>query len=83
MEDAVLIVSMAALFAFGFIPVIKLERFLRSRRNVIAEPERRPEKKDRRTRDDPVEEFENSGILYFDMPCDPGQIDDGDLPRVE
>lgn len=83
MEDIVLIISMAALFAFGFIPVIKLDRFIRGRREIITGSERRSKKKSRHSEDDPVEEFESSGILYFDLPCDPGQVDDGDLKQME
>ncbi len=83
MQDAVLILMMAALFALGFIPVIKLDRFVRSRRNIITDPERRSQNDERRSKDDPVEEFESSGVLYFDMPCDPGQIDEEDVPRME
>lgn len=83
MEDAVLILAMAALFALGFIPVVKLDAFIRNRRKIIAKPERLSNKKNRRSENDPAEEFEENGIVYFDLPCDPGQLDDGDMPRME
>ncbi len=83
MGDAVLIASMVALFAFGLIPIIKLDRFLRSRRNIIAEPKRRSEKKKRRSEADPIEEFENSGILCFDPPRAREQIGGEDIKRME
>lgn len=83
MEDVVLIVSMAALFAFGLIPVIKLDRFIRRRQIHSTEPIRRSGKGRRGLENDPVKEFETSGILYFDLPCDPGQIDRADIDRME
>ncbi|MBR4658194.1 MAG: hypothetical protein IKP26_02940 [Clostridia bacterium] len=83
MEDIVLIVSMAALFAFGLIPVVKLDRFIRGRRIVSADPARRSRRERRSAEDDQLDEFESSGILYFDLPCDPGQIDSRDIERME
>ena len=83
MEDVVLIVSMAALFAFGLIPVIQLDRVIRGRQIHSTEPIRRSGKGRRGLENDPVKEFETSGILYFDTPCDPGQIDKEDLEQME
>lgn len=80
MEDIVLIVSMLALFALGFIPVIKWERFIRNR---SGRPFTAKRGKRREAIDEAVEEFEANGVLYFDIPCDPAQIDDSDLNGMD
>ena len=86
MEDIVLIVSMLALFALGFIPVIKWERFIRNRsgRPFTAKGAKRTKRLKRREAiGEAVEEFEANGVLYFDIPCDPAQIDDSDLNGMD
>lgn len=89
MEDIVLIVSMLALFALGFIPVIKWERFIRNRsgRPFTVKGAKRLKRlkrgKRREAIDEAVEEFEANGVLYFDIPCDPAQIDDSDINGMD
>ena len=47
------------------------------------DPARRSRRERRSAEDDQLDEFESSGILYFDLPCDPGQIDSRDIERME
>ncbi len=79
MEDLVLIVSVILSFGLGLIPIIKLNRFLRSRRTDTIETDGYSDKRRRLKKGGPAEDPESVGVLYFDPPCDPEQIDRTDL----
>ena len=72
MDDTLLIVLIAALFALGFIPVAALLKYLGKNRRYTSEQKDRPERKPIDTGKDPVEEFDRTGMLYFD-PEDEGK----------
>ena len=66
MENAVLIVILALLFCLGFIPVVMLTRFLRKNHRYITEDPARSQANRPGEGEGPLDEFENSGILYFE-----------------
>ena len=66
MDDALLIILLAALFLLGFIPVVMLGRFFnRTRRDVVETPKgvrKTPAGKDA----DHLAEFDRTGVTRFD-----------------
>ena len=68
MEDWIAVFTMLLLFGLGFIPVTLLFRSLcdgRGRTVEISRKNRAGGKK--KTPDDPLTEFENSGVMFFDL----------------
>lgn len=70
MDDALLIILLAALFLLGFIPVVMLGRFFnRTRRDVVETPKgvrKTPAGKDA----DHLAEFDRTGVTHFDREDD-------------
>ena len=83
MENFVLILSLILLFCIGLVPVVLFDRYIRKRRTHMIDTADRHEDDPNSAEAEAKEEFESTGMFYFDPPCDPGQIDKTDLIKMD
>lgn len=66
MENGWLIALIALLFVLGFIPVFFFNKFMNSNRRYVMEGTKPQKKRRCRKKEEPLEEFDRTGELFFD-----------------
>lgn len=69
MEDWIIAFIILLLFGLGFIPVAHLSRLICcGRRQIVDVPRENRVRRQKKAANDPLNELDTSGVLYFDMP---------------